>query len=457
MELVEVLLLDREVPVRHQWPGAEMVFVPAGVVVVVAQPAIDREPVDGPAVLDEEPHLRADAALDPHVLVLALRNLVRNAVQHADVVGVVQLGRVVGLDAMVVADAHLQGVAAGDVGDRALDLEIVRQDLVVGRDARVVRVRPPAVAEGPDGPDAGDDLVLLDDTDQIAVRAVRVLVVEVEDVLFVHAPAVEAGDEPRQQILTGVGPEVVDDALDGRQRIVVHAVDEAVDEPPDVVPGGLERQGDGDGGGDQEPRRATPADEPADAGDDTGVDDRDPGGEDRPLDDPVGDPVVARRDLADRFDDGSSDQERHGGEEHQRPHDVAARPSPLTRPRLLGTRAIQEARTPASSQAGRGSLDRRPRHDCTPSRTVAAVAERATSHVVVRSSGRRTSAPAVSTRTAIAPAVIHHASRTSRRARHDGASSSHGTSPTSTPVPSGRAHRSAQVIHVHPVPAWVSA
>ena len=54
LELVEVLLRDREVPVRHQRPGSEVVFVPAGVVVVEPQAGIDREPVDGPAVLDEE-------------------------------------------------------------------------------------------------------------------------------------------------------------------------------------------------------------------------------------------------------------------------------------------------------------------------------------------------------------------------------------------------------------------
>ena len=80
LELVEVLLVDREVPVRHQRPWAEVILVPAGVVVVVTQAGVHREPVDGPPVLDEGAHLGAHAALDPHVLVLALGDLVRDAV-----------------------------------------------------------------------------------------------------------------------------------------------------------------------------------------------------------------------------------------------------------------------------------------------------------------------------------------------------------------------------------------
>ena len=103
----------------------------------------------------------------------------------------------------------------------------------------------------------------------------------------------QAGGERRQQAVTWVGAQLVDDALHDGEGIVARAVDETVDQPAEVVAGGLEGEGDGSGGGDEEPRRSAAPEHPAEAGDDGGVEDDDPAGEDRPLDDAPGHTVDA--------------------------------------------------------------------------------------------------------------------------------------------------------------------
>ncbi len=97
----------------------------------------------------------------------------------------------------------------------------------------------------------------------------------------------EADHERREQVVTGIGADVVDDALDDAQRVVARAVDEAVDEPLGPMPGGLGDQCDGTGRGDEEPRRTGPAEQAAEPADEPGVHHRDPGREQHPLEDPV--------------------------------------------------------------------------------------------------------------------------------------------------------------------------
>src|SRR6185369_9804325 len=113
-----------------------------------------------PLVLREHTQLRPDSPLEARVLVLPLGDLVRHAAIEADVVRRVVIGRIVGLRAPEIADPELEGMAAGDIRDRALELTGVRLNLVVGRNARVVDVGASSIANLTDGADARNDLVL---------------------------------------------------------------------------------------------------------------------------------------------------------------------------------------------------------------------------------------------------------------------------------------------------------
>ena len=121
--------------------------LPTGVVVVEPDAGIHRQPFDGPLVLREHTQLRPDSSLEARVLVLPLGDLVRHAVIEAVVVRRVVIGRIVGLRPPEIADAELEGMAAGDIRDRALELTRARLNLVVGGNARVVDVRAAPVAE----------------------------------------------------------------------------------------------------------------------------------------------------------------------------------------------------------------------------------------------------------------------------------------------------------------------
>ena len=80
--------------------------------------------------------------------------------------------------------------------------------------------------------------------------------------------ALQAGGERRQQLVAGVGADVVDDAAHDLERIVAGTPHEPVDGVADASPGRLGEHGDDAGRRHEQPRRAVAADEPPEAGDD---------------------------------------------------------------------------------------------------------------------------------------------------------------------------------------------
>ena len=166
----------------------------------------------------------------------------------------------------------------------------------------------------------------------------------------------ETDHERREQVVTRIGADVVDDALDDAQRVVACAVHEAVDETLGPMPGGLGDQGDGAGRGNEEPRRTGLAEQAPEPADEPGVDHRDPGREHHPFE------AAMRRLLEART---TSD-----GAPRRSPRRRAAEPSrgataaeTTSRPgsrqsttsRLDGTIASHAAAAPANSQPSSGS------------------------------------------------------------------------------------------------------
>ena len=272
----------------------------------------------------------------------------------------------------------------------------------------------------------------------------------------------ETGHERRQQVVAGVGADVVDDPLHDAERVVTSAVHEAVDEALDPMPCGLGDQRDRAGRGDEEPRRTVLAEQAPEPADETRVHDRDPGRQQHPLEDPVRCLLETRRRAPYRLDHRSGDEQRHGRQQQQRRHDVAPGSVQSTRSRLDGTIASHAGH--GTREAANHRADRRPAGD----RAASDGASRPTP--TVRDDGDQPGADLVGgaqhdvrdgrrhgERVGADPGVPragqpgghdehdadHRESereRLRRSARHAGGSSSQVTSVTSTASPSGRTH-----------------
>ena len=137
-----------------------------------------------------------------------------------------------------------------------------------------------------------------------------------------HLPA-QAGGQGREQVLLLVdGAHVAHDLAHEGEGLVAGAVDQVVDQAPHPLPARLDQQRDRAGGGHQEPRRPAPADQAAQAGDQAGVDGDDAGGEQHPLQEPVGRPLPTARRQPDDLDQGADDDQGDGGDEQDGRHDV---------------------------------------------------------------------------------------------------------------------------------------
>ena len=139
----------------------------------------------------------------------------------------------------------------------------------------------------------------------------------------------ETDHECREQVVTGIGADVVDDALDDAQRVVARAVDEAIDETLDPTPGGFGDQGDGTGGGNEEPRRTRPTEHAPEPADEAGVQHHDSGGQHHPFETAMRGLLEPRRRMTKGLDDRPGDEQWHRRQEHQRRDDVAAGECPV--------------------------------------------------------------------------------------------------------------------------------
>ena len=130
----------------------------------------------------------------------------------------------------------------------------------------------------------------------------------------------EAARQGGQQVVAGVGPDVVDDALHDGQRVVPRAEHEPIDEVADPLPRRLDRQGDGTRRGHEQPRRPAAADQPAEPGDDDRVDRRRSRRRAAPTPGSGGESCSASGwCAAELVDERPDDQQRHGRDQHARP------------------------------------------------------------------------------------------------------------------------------------------
>ena len=190
-------------------------------------------------------------------------------------------------------------------------------------------------------------------------------------------------DERRQQFVAGIGADMVDDAAHDFQRVVAGTPHQPVDGVPDTSPGRFGEDGDDAGRRHEQPGRAIAADEPAETGDDAGVHDDDGARERQPADDVVSDAVEASRSVAERPARARRRSAR-GRVARSSSGPTTSPPGKLhpQMPNRSGTTASQAATAPTASQPGSGSSScRAPARHSTTSRTVAAVADAATSHV----------------------------------------------------------------------------
>ena len=202
--------------------------------------------------------------------------------------------------------------------------------------------------------------------------------------------ALQARRERRQQLVAGIGADVVDDAADDLEWVVVGAPHEPVDGVPNAPPGRFGEDGDDAGRRHEQPGRAVAADEPPETGDDAGVDDDDRARERQPADDVVSDAVEAPGPVAQRPHEHGDGQHRQRGEEQHRTD--AHRRQGSSTPRCRSARApqaSQAATAPTASQPGAGRRRvERPPATRTTSRAVAAVADPTSSHVATSTTSK---------------------------------------------------------------------